>query len=162
MTISNLQVIISVPLATTAMTKSASGNPIADCIENSKPGGPVRNCVQFCPSFFFDNNDYIVFKFKLITSCSRCASTPTRRSGSHQGASSRTAGWLRHSFPSTDTEMLSSSLSLYQVAALTLMHPCWVVVRSCTNPYGQAMVASHWQGGNLLVQRKRSVLFQPA
>jgi len=35
-------VIISVPLATTAMTKSASGNPIADCIENSKPGGPVR------------------------------------------------------------------------------------------------------------------------
>merc|ERR1712012_972534 len=34
--------IISVPLATTAMTKSASGNPIADCIENSKPGGPVR------------------------------------------------------------------------------------------------------------------------
>ena len=35
------QVIISVPLATTAMTKSASGNPIADCIENSKPGGPV-------------------------------------------------------------------------------------------------------------------------
>ena len=44
LTISNLQVIISVPLATTAMTKSASGNPIADCIENSKPGGPVRNC----------------------------------------------------------------------------------------------------------------------
>ena len=44
LTISNVQVIISVPLATTAMTKSASGNPIADCIENSKPGGPVRNC----------------------------------------------------------------------------------------------------------------------
>ena len=44
LTISNLQVIISVPLATTAMTKSASGNPIADCIENSKPGGPVSFC----------------------------------------------------------------------------------------------------------------------
>jgi hypothetical protein len=24
------------------MAKSASGNLIADCIENSKPGGPVR------------------------------------------------------------------------------------------------------------------------
>ena len=61
----------------------------------------------------------VVFKFKLTKSCSRCASTPTRRSGSHQGASSRTAGWLRRNSPSTDTETLSSSLSLYQVAVLT-------------------------------------------
>ena len=43
------QVIISVPLATTAMTKSASGNPIADCIENSKPGGPVSQYFILAP-----------------------------------------------------------------------------------------------------------------
>ena len=35
-------VIISVPLATPDVPKSSSGNLIADCIENSKPGGPVR------------------------------------------------------------------------------------------------------------------------
>ena len=29
------------------MTKSASGNPIADCIENSKPGGPVSRYFIF-------------------------------------------------------------------------------------------------------------------
>jgi len=35
-------VIISVPLATSEMTKSSSGNPIADCIEKTKPGGAMR------------------------------------------------------------------------------------------------------------------------
>jgi len=35
-------VIISVPLAAPDMAKSSSGNLIADCIENSKPGGPVK------------------------------------------------------------------------------------------------------------------------
>ena len=35
------------------MTKSASGNPIADCIENSKPGGPVsRHFFGLCQFFF--------------------------------------------------------------------------------------------------------------
>jgi len=35
-------VIISVPLATSEMTKSSSGNPITDCIEKTKPGGAMR------------------------------------------------------------------------------------------------------------------------
>ena len=71
------------PLATTAMTKSASGNPIADCIENSKPGGPVSRY------FIFINRNWLVgilfqsilvyeFKFCLLIvylySCASIAS----------------------------------------------------------------------------------------
>jgi hypothetical protein len=126
-------IMCSVPLSTPEMSKSSSGNLIADVIEKARPGIPVRLYTDnkvglkvFILRDFFkkdkEANRQLIFYFSPVI-----PSAPLRRrsflslthvlyrKGWCLEASSPIAPWRRRSFPSTDTGMQSSFSCPFQV-----------------------------------------------